>query len=205
MRMKKVLAMACAMALTAAIAIGGTIAYLTDKTDAVTNTFTVGNVKIDLTETWNTESDSGHEGFDSWQAKLIPGTTYAKDPKISVKEGSEPCYLFFEVIKENDPEAYLTYSLNTEGWTRLNIDDREVYWRVANENESFYLLTGNTDHANGFVTVKDTVGSAAVPMPSVSPTITFKGYAIQSANFADAGDNDEANALFAWNALNAQK
>lgn len=204
MKMKKVLAMACALALTAAIAIGGTIAYLTDKTEEVVNTFTVGNVKIDLTETWNTDSDNDQSN-DSWQAKLIPGTTYTKDPKISVEEGSEDCYLFFEVVEKNNPKTYLTYALNDDGWTNLNLEGRTVYWREAKGGESFNLLTGNAGHADGFVTVKDTVGSTAVPMPSATPTITFKGYAIQSANFADAGGNDDANALAAWNALNAQQ
>ena len=48
--MKKILTMMGVIALTAAIAIGGTLAYLTS-TAEVKNTFTVGKVAIDMDET----------------------------------------------------------------------------------------------------------------------------------------------------------
>ena len=56
-------------------AVGGTIAWLTDSTDEIKNTFTVGNVDIDLTETANNSSNDG------WEAELNPGSVYVKDPK----------------------------------------------------------------------------------------------------------------------------
>ena len=49
MKARKILAMVMALALTAALAVGGTLAYLTSH-DSVTNTFTVGNVQIKLNE-----------------------------------------------------------------------------------------------------------------------------------------------------------
>ena len=47
--MKKILAWMLVVALTAAIAVGGTLAYLTD-TDEDVNVMTLGNVKIDQLE-----------------------------------------------------------------------------------------------------------------------------------------------------------
>lgn len=47
--MKRAIAFLLVVALTAAIAIGGTMAYLTD-TDMDTNVMTLGNVKIDQLE-----------------------------------------------------------------------------------------------------------------------------------------------------------
>ena len=47
--MKKILAWMLVVALTAAIAVGGTLAYLTD-TDEDVNVMTLGNVKIDWLE-----------------------------------------------------------------------------------------------------------------------------------------------------------
>lgn len=47
--MKRILAMVLSVAIVAAVAIGGTVAYLTD-TDSATNVFTVGNVEIKLLE-----------------------------------------------------------------------------------------------------------------------------------------------------------
>ncbi|MBQ3198939.1 MAG: hypothetical protein IJB67_01035 [Firmicutes bacterium] len=52
---KKFLSLTLAIGLLATAAIGGTLAYFTD-TDAQTNTFTLGNVKIDLFEDFNSES-----------------------------------------------------------------------------------------------------------------------------------------------------
>ena len=46
---KKILALCLVVALAVTAVVGGTLAYFTDK-DAETNTFTVGNVKIDLLE-----------------------------------------------------------------------------------------------------------------------------------------------------------
>ena len=49
--MKKKLTTVLAIVLVVALSVAGTYAYLTDKTDAVENTFTVGNVDIKLAET----------------------------------------------------------------------------------------------------------------------------------------------------------
>ena len=57
MNMKKIAILALSLCMIAAIAVTGTIAYFTD-TDAQTNTFTVGDVAIDLFEDFNTENDN---------------------------------------------------------------------------------------------------------------------------------------------------
>lgn len=85
---KKVLTICLIVALAATAIIGGTLAYFTDTTENVQNTFTMGGVKIDLTEpAWN--ADETH--------KLMPGVTFAKDPTITVKEDSEDSYVFLEM------------------------------------------------------------------------------------------------------------
>ena len=78
---KKIVALCLCIAL-AVVAIGGaTLAYFTDSKD-VTNTFTVGNVEIKLTEPkWTPNS------------KLVPGTEIGKDPTVTVVKGSEECYV----------------------------------------------------------------------------------------------------------------
>ncbi len=50
MKKKTILVAAIAVMLVAALVVGGTLAYFTDKTETVKNTFTVGNVKINLIE-----------------------------------------------------------------------------------------------------------------------------------------------------------
>ena len=68
---KKITLTVTALALVICVAIGATLAWLVDKTDDVTNTFTYGNIDITLTETWNTDTD-GDETNDAWVAKMIP-------------------------------------------------------------------------------------------------------------------------------------
>lgn len=54
MNKRKLLLVAMALSMIAILAVGGTLAYFTD-IDAETNIFTVGNVEIDLYETFNPE------------------------------------------------------------------------------------------------------------------------------------------------------
>ena len=54
MSKRKILVLALSLSMVAILAIGGTLAYFTD-TDEATNTFTVGNVKIDLIEQQGSE------------------------------------------------------------------------------------------------------------------------------------------------------
>lgn len=58
--MKKAIAWMLVVALTAAIAVGGTLAYLTD-TDEDTNVMTLGNVKIDQLEYERVDVETGNE------------------------------------------------------------------------------------------------------------------------------------------------
>lgn len=85
---KKLTAIFLCVALVAIAVVGASLAYFTDKTENVQNTFTMGGVKIDLTEpNWNAAETH----------KLMPGVTFKKDPTITVKEGSEDSYVFLEM------------------------------------------------------------------------------------------------------------
>ena len=83
--MKKKITTLVLLAALLTIVIGGaTLAYFTDKDEAV-NTFTVGNVKIELTEpSWVTPD------------KVVPGIAYDKDP-IVTNTGSNPAYIRVKV------------------------------------------------------------------------------------------------------------
>lgn len=84
---KKLLAIGLAVAVLAVTIVGMSIAYFTD-TDQETNTFTIGNVKIDLIEE-----------FDSNNAVLRPGsqTTNAINKDVWIKNtGTEDAYVWYE-------------------------------------------------------------------------------------------------------------
>lgn len=123
MKARKILVSLAALALVAAISIGGTIAYLTSN-DEVVNTFTVGNVAIKLDEAdVNTSGDllykqadgtlgttKTNEIADRVKANdyhLLPGHTYTKDPTVTVLAGSETSYIKMTVTfsKANELDA----------------------------------------------------------------------------------------------------
>lgn len=155
-----------ALVLVVAVAsVGGTIAWLTDKTDPVMNTFTVGDINITLDETTGNEY------------KIIPGTDITKDPKVTVSANSEACWLFVEVTK-GDWNDNLTYRM-AEGWTALAGHDG-VYYRSVSAADakagcSFPVIAGDK------IIVSDQITKDEI---TVNPTLTFKAYAVQSENVA---------------------
>lgn len=172
---KKTFVMALALVLVFAVAVGGVVAWLTAKTDSVTNTFTVGDINITLTETTGKIY------------KMVPGNDIAKDPTVTVKAGSEACYLFVKVEKSANFDAFMEYTM-ADDWTQLpNVSGvfyREVSAKDATAGTSFSVLAGNT------VTVKKEVTKAQLEAVAVKdanqPTLKFTAYAVQKDNVANA-------------------
>lgn len=102
---KALLLTLCAVLLVAASVLG-TMAYLTS-TAKVENTFTIGKVEIKLDEAKVTTDGIPVEGAGRVTAnsyKLMPGTTYTKDPTVTVKAGSEESYVRMKVTFNNATE-----------------------------------------------------------------------------------------------------
>lgn len=112
---KALLLTLCAVLLVAASVLG-TMAYLTS-TDTVTNTFTVGKVEIKLDETDVTDPNGPRVKANSY--KLMPGTTYTKDPTVTVLKGSEESYVRMKVTFNNASKlmAMLPSADNLEDFT----------------------------------------------------------------------------------------
>ena len=99
---KALLLTLCAVLLVAASVLG-TMAYLTS-TAKVENTFTIGKVEIKLDEAKVNADGIPVEGAARVTAnsyKLMPGTTYTKDPTVTVKAGSEESYVRMKVTFNN--------------------------------------------------------------------------------------------------------
>ena len=158
---------------------GGTVAWLVATTDTVTNTFTYGNIDIALTETTGT------------YYKIIPGTDIPKDPKVTVKGGSEACWLFVKVEESGTFVAdKVTYAIDKD-WTALE-GEKGVYYRevaAVTADTDFSVLEGNK------ITVKDTLTKGDIKdIAATNPTLTFTAYAVQKENIPDAAT--------AWKAAN---
>lgn len=97
------LVLLCVAAIVAST-IFGTLAYLTDS-DANTNTFTVGNIRIKLDEAAVNPDGSLVTGYEnrvhSNQYHLLPGQTYIKDPRVTVAYDSEDAYVRMLVKVDN--------------------------------------------------------------------------------------------------------
>lgn len=171
--MKKKVLSIVAVVLVLCCAIGGTLAWLTDKTDPVVNTFTVGDINIELTESENLN------------LKMVPGNTITKDPKVTVKANSEACWLFVKVEESANFDNFMTYAM-ADGWTALP-DVAGVYYRevaATTAATDFSVLQGNS------VSVKDTVTKADLNAltQNTFPTLTFTAYAVQKDNVNSAAD-----------------
>lgn len=121
MKMKKTLTAVVAMALVAAVSVAGTLAYLTDKTDEVRNTFSVGSLgqgmKIDLWETkvkpdvdnqYIADETAGkpvkHNTYDA----VMPNSDNYKDPYVTVENLGTEAYLFIEVQNYEQEKLHAT-------------------------------------------------------------------------------------------------
>ena len=107
--------------------VGGTIAYFTD-TDTKTNTFTIGNVDITLTEDgWDALADTNNNDIPDVAEDMMPGESVTKDPLINNVSTKNPAYVFVKVevpcttivAPATTSEELFTYTVNA-GWTELS-------------------------------------------------------------------------------------
>ena len=168
---KKTLALLLSLVLVFGVIAGGTLAWLTAKSDTVTNTFTTSDIKVELKETTGASY------------KMIPGYTISKDPKATVLTGSEECYLFVKLEKSAGFDTYLEYAIASD-WTQLTKDKDGnditdlIYYRqvlTADIGTAYSVL------ANDQVTVKSSVTKADMNALTAQtyPTLTVTAYASQ--------------------------
>lgn len=133
MNAKKVLVTLLAAVLLVGCTIGGTLAWLSASTDQVENTFTVGEIKITLTETFNTKSSDSLSSNDKWVGKIVPGGKESKDPKITVQAGSEKCYVY-ALVENNmkiDNDIVVVPNIDTAKWIVVATNGNKTLYRYA--------------------------------------------------------------------------
>ena len=170
MKLKKAILLISALLILTAC-IGTTLAILSSRSRPVHNTFTVGEIQLTLTE-----SVAG-------DFMMIPGVSHTKDPRITVKGGSESCWLFCKITEGGDLDIYMDYAID-EGWTPL-ASDSDVFWRevgASDSNVTFPILEGDV------ITVRDTVTEQQLASITTEPTLTFFAYAIQREGVSTAQD-----------------
>lgn len=181
---KKVLALVLAMVLVVVGVAAGTLAWLTAKSDTVTNTFTTSDIKVELKETKN-------------NFKMIPGYDIQKDPKATVLAGSEECFLFVKLEKSANFDTFMTYKM-ADGW-ELVPNETNVYFRkvvTADIGTAYSVLKDDKVTVKGTVT-KDMM-NAIDNGTAANPTLTITAYASQLHKNAET----EFTAAEAWANVN---
>lgn len=196
-RNRRIALTACLMIAVMVASIGGTLAWLTATTGPVTNTFTVGDINIDLYET---ESATGTVHVTARTGlKIVPNNDIFKNPTVAVEANSEACWLFVTVEEKNWP-AYTISNDSTarkvdygiaEGWTHLTTkaDGTKVYYREVGATTTDAVTYGVL--ANDKVTVSNTLTKAEINQIGTgasAPQLIFNAYAVQK----DIGTVDAA-------------
>lgn len=182
---KKTVALLMACVLLVGAAIGGTMAWLVDSTGEVTNTFTVGDINIELKEhklnadertLSETYTDPNKTGGDGNNYHFLPGDTLPKDPFVTVKAKSEDCYLFVKIDEANNTnnsiegnnKKIINWTI-ADGWTlvsgQTNVWYKEITKSDADSNPIYILKGDNADpqkYATGCITVNEGVTKAMV-------------------------------------------
>lgn len=191
---KKVVALALCAVMLVVGSVAGTLAYLQD-TAEVTNTFTVGSVDITLDEAKvedNGKAPAGAERVTANSYKLMPGSTYDKDPQIHVADDSQDCYLYVKVtnaIAGIEAEGNtIAAQMAANGWTKIDGTDVYKYKKVVSGGEDVTVF--ETFTINGSVTNNQLAAYATET--DNTKVINVVAYAVQTDNF-DSAEH-------AWNA-----
>ena len=191
---KKVALTITSIALVAAMAIGGTFAWLTKQSETVTNTFiaSAGITQLVLNES-TLKADGTLDTTKPTLANsytMIPGETYPKDPKVTIETAVES-YVFVQVEEKNDLATYIQYVINTDTWTKL---EDGVYYRIVEAGattDPLYILADNQVTVNNVDLSKITSSSA--------PALEFKAYSFQTAGFENTSAGAWTESLAAAN------
>ena len=196
---KKILAITLCVAMLAIMLVSGTLAYFTD-TNAKTNTFTVGNVDIDLTEPkWDETGSKDAED-------VYPGEPLAKDPTVT-NNGANPCFVRISVTGW---DALIKAGLSANNITyRTDYVDAKLgeNWVLHTDGYFYYtevLAVGATTDAlfDQIVIPTDVVNDAT----DAEYNLEVKAYAVQAqgakAKWSDVEAMEVAD-IAAWFAVSA--
>lgn len=200
---KKTLTVAIALVLVVALAVGATWALLTHTAGPVTNTFVVGKLTdakdaLTLKEHTVKQNPDGSYVLDETTyangeveyGAIVPGTTIAKDPTVTVKNLTGDAYLYI-VVKDTVDTATLTHSVDSTKWIKIGEN--------AANNTTLYKYAGgivNATNAADPLNVPVLTNSELRAADSLTQgtnlgEITVNAYLVQAAGSATAAD--------AWN------
>jgi len=171
--------------------LGNSLAWLLATSGSVTNEFTKSKLEIALDEAQNIY-------------QMVPGCSIAKNPYVTVDQGSEDCYVFVVVEEKNnqlksDPHLkYYQWEIDKSIWTQLKNNKEEdipgvFYTKVmglknASAPRILNVLGGGTYSFSGVtyawqaenvLTSPEVTKSDMIYAASTPPKLIFTAYATQ--------------------------
>lgn len=196
---KKLVIAVVALSLALACVVGSTLAFLVAESETVTNTFTYGNIQIELWENpldadGNFDTDNkNYEGLE--YLKVVPGDEVKKNPTVTVKEDSENCYVYVLVTNnlistaENAVTPVATLNIK-ENWISIE----------TSGNSTLYRYTTNPQTAGDYNVFDEVSFSGDLKvadietLKTIEDAIVIKAYAHQSDNTTMAVADEAAKA-----------
>lgn len=171
MNKRKLLALALSLCMVAILAVGGTLAYFTSE-DQATNVFTMGNVEIDLEETFKQNSE------------LTPGLDIEK--KVWVENtGSKPAYVRVHIALPADMD---------DGDPAFNASKNFLHFNFASDS----VADGEWSWIPEYTTGTGYKGNGAGNWNYYTTTIDKKEYAVYVVTYRTAvapGGKTATNAM----------
>lgn len=205
-RRRKITTIVVALMLVVGATIGTTVAWLTDSSETVTDTFTYGKVDIEL---WEGSTNTKWSKSDTvaavtvanrYNQKIVPGAAITYNPYLEVVADSEDSYLFVEIENTNTD----CFALELFGnWTLVPNQTNVYYYNTTYTNGSRLQII-----LSDVVTVKNTVTMKMInewsAQNGIQPTITITAYAIQKDYLTDTNNDGKVDAQDAWKLLQDQ-
>lgn len=205
----KVLATVLALTLALGCVAGGTLAWLTATTGPIASTFTIGDINIFLSD-----EEGTFKGTDTTVSTdavtYVPGQKITTNPTVTVKAGSEACFLFIHIKEENntfgnDNKKVIEWTLNENGDIWHAMKDHPGYYcaflkKKSVEDQPYSLFTDNKLTVNADLTKSDIDTMKAA---DTYPTITISAAAVQMNYIPDSNENTQIGWVDAWALLPA--
>ena len=173
--------------------IKGILAFNYDR-QATSNVFTIGNVKIKITEGAEWDAANANNTVPSFAQNKTPGSTIPKAPQIQ-NTGVNPAYVYMKVyVPIYDREELFSYTLNANsGWTKrtevfhTNDGKYNVY---VYEYDTALAPNATTPALFNSVTLTEFSAEDVIDMGTTNTKIIIKGFAIQSENGITKSSNE---------------
>lgn len=197
MNKKKLVTTLGSLALVGALGVGATLAYLTDETSTIQNTFVIGNgIDITLTEQKYENGaavpgqrlDADTTSQQNNYPEIVAKSSFIKDPTTTVKKDSNDCWVFmhvqgvdaFEQINiDGIGDADLSITGWNEAWTKMDDNSKKDGWYAYNTKVTEEMTKNDDLHLPALFTGVQVADYEKVVNKTIND-ITIQSYAIQA-------------------------